>query len=133
MSQENVEIAKQAFAAIARGDLQGLLALIDPEVEFNSLVAEAEGRVYRGHDGVREWWKTVAKALGGLRWETPEIRDLGDGVLVKMVVTATVSEVEVPQTMWQAIEGRDDGKVTWWHVARTEEEALAAFRARHDG
>jgi ketosteroid isomerase-like protein len=54
MSQENVEILKEAFAAISQGDLEGFLSLTDPEVEFHSLIAESEGQTYRGHDGVRE-------------------------------------------------------------------------------
>ena len=69
MSQENVEIIKDAFAAISRSDLNMLLSLTDPEVEFHSLIAEAEDQTYRGHDGVREWWEQVKASLGGLRFE----------------------------------------------------------------
>ena len=55
MSESDVEIAKEAWAALQARDLSGFLERTDPEIEFNSLVAEAEGGTFRGHDGVREW------------------------------------------------------------------------------
>ena len=36
MSQENVEIVRKSFAAIARGDVEGLLELYDPDVRIRS-------------------------------------------------------------------------------------------------
>jgi ketosteroid isomerase-like protein len=118
----NTEIARRAYAALNRGDLEGFLALVDPEVEFQSLVAEAEGQTYHGHAGVREWWKKVAQALGGLHFEPQEIRDHGDCGYSRIVVTGTVAGVEVPQTMWQAFR-LVDGKPIWWATYRTEAEA----------
>ena len=79
MSQENVEILNNAFAAINRSDLSGLLSLTDSEVEFHSLIAEAEGQTYRGHDGVREWWEQVKGSLGGLRFEAEEFAARASG------------------------------------------------------
>ena len=34
MSQENVEVVQASFAAIARGDLEELLELYDPDIQF---------------------------------------------------------------------------------------------------
>jgi hypothetical protein len=73
--------------------------VIDPDVEFTSLVAESEGKTYRGHEGVREWWEKVRGALGGLRYEIEDMRDLGDVVVTRVV---------------------------WWGVFRSEEEAMEA-------
>jgi ketosteroid isomerase-like protein len=67
MSQVNVEIeklARMAFDALNRDDLDGFLELIDPEVEFTSLIAEAEGETFPGHDGVRRWWESVHSSNG---------------------------------------------------------------------
>ncbi len=126
MSRENVEILEAAYAAINRGDLEEFLALVDPDVEFRSLIAEAEGSVYRGHEGVREWWERVANALGGLHFEPEEIHDLGDRGYAELVVTATVEGVGVPQRMWQAFVFRD-GRAIWWATFRAEAEALEAL------
>ena len=127
MPQENldVELLKNAFAAINRSDLEGVLSLADPEVEFHSLIAEAEGQTYRGHDGVREWWEQVKGSLGGLRFEAEAIRSEGDWAVVKVLVTSRMGDVAVPQRMWQATRVRN-GKAIWWGIYRTEPEALEA-------
>jgi hypothetical protein len=38
MSQENVEIVRRASEAIARGDIEDMLAYVDPEAELYSAV-----------------------------------------------------------------------------------------------
>ena len=56
MSQENVELAGQVLDALPRRDVSRLIALSDPEVEWQSFFAEValgEGGGYRGHDGIR--------------------------------------------------------------------------------
>ena len=129
IARDNIELAKAAYAAINRADLDAFLALVDPEVEFMSLIAEAEGQVYRGHAGVRQWWSGVAKSLGGLVFEPEEMRDFGDrGLVVRIRVTGSVGGVEVPQTMWQALKARE-GRPYWWRTVRTEREALEALGA----
>jgi ketosteroid isomerase-like protein len=58
MSQENVEVralADAAFEALNAADLDRFLALTTEDVEFTSLIAEAEGATFRGRDGVRAW------------------------------------------------------------------------------
>jgi ketosteroid isomerase-like protein len=82
MSQENVEIARQIDFAFNRQDVNHLLGLLYPEVEWIPTMAVLEGRVYHGHDGVRRWIEDL-----GADWElfeqyTEEVYDLGDRVLV---------------------------------------------------
>ena len=52
MSQENVEQYRRAAQAFNEGDLDALVAVMDPEVEALPRVAPIEGG-YSGHDGVR--------------------------------------------------------------------------------
>ena len=78
MSEENVAVLRKGYAAVNHGDIDGFLATVHPDVEFTSLIAEAEGETFRGHDGVRRWWTEVVHPLGGLHGEPEEIRDLGD-------------------------------------------------------
>ena len=126
----NRELAEQAYDTLARDDIDAFLAMVSPEVEFTSLIAEAEGKTYHGHEGVREWWASVKSMLGGLRWELEEIREVGtDHVLVHMRVIGTLEGAPISQTMFQAVEGKDD-LVVWWGVVRTEAEALAAAEER---
>ena len=123
MSEENVEAFRRGYEAVNRGDVDGLLVSIHPDVEFTSLIAEAEGETFRGHDGVRRWWREVVLPLGGLQGEPEEVRDVGDTVVARVLGTYRPRGVEVRQTVWNVVRFRD-GKATWWQFFRTEEEAL---------
>jgi ketosteroid isomerase-like protein len=126
MSDDNVAVLRKGYAALNRGDIDGMLATIHTDVEFTSLIAEAEGEVFRGHDGVRRWWEQVVVPLGGLNGEIEEIQDLGDDrLLVRVSGTYRPSGVEVHQTVWNLMHFRD-GKAAGWEFFRTEEEALEA-------
>ena len=50
-------------ADLEAGDIDSFLEHIDENVEFTSIVAEAEGTTFHGHDGVREWWASVRGAF----------------------------------------------------------------------
>jgi ketosteroid isomerase-like protein len=129
MPQTLTETVEQAYAALSRRDLDGFLSHLDPEVEFTSLIAEAEGARFHGHDGVREWWeKIVVESLGGVGFALEEVRPLDDErVLVKLVISGEAGGVQVEQLIWQAIRVRDGTHATWWQAFRTEEEALEAL------
>ncbi|HKH42589.1 MAG TPA: nuclear transport factor 2 family protein [Solirubrobacterales bacterium] len=125
MSEENVEALRSGYAAVNRGDIDGLLVNVQPDVEFTSLIAEAEGEIFRGHDGIRRWWKEVVLPLGGLHGEPEEVRDLGDTVIARVAGTYRPRGVEVHQTVWHVVRYRD-AKATSWKFFRTEGEALEA-------
>ena len=125
MSRENVELLRRGFTALNHSDLEVFLATVHPEVEFTSLIAEAEGQTFRGHDGVRRWWQEVVLPLGGLHGEPEEIRDLGDTVLARVAATYRPRGVEVPQTIWIIARYRD-GMAIWWQFFRTQADALEA-------
>jgi len=121
-------IAEAAYRALNSGDLDAFLALTAHDVEFTSLVAEAEGRTFRGHAGVRAWWETVRGAFEDPRWALLDMRASGDGV-VKFRLAGTLAGVAVEQTMWQAATAQE-GKLRWWAFFRTEDEALEAAGLR---
>jgi ketosteroid isomerase-like protein len=124
MVQENFKVLEDAYAAIERDDLDAFLALTHPEIEFHSLIAEAEGRTFRGHDGVREWWESVIRSLG-VRPGHEHIEGFRDRGITRMRLAGRVGGVEVPQAMWMAWRVRD-GLLIWWATVRTEAEALEA-------
>jgi ketosteroid isomerase-like protein len=128
MSQLSIEVRAMAEALNA-GDLEAFVARTAEDVEFTSLVAEAEGRTYRGHAGVRAWWETVLGAFQDPRWEVLDMRGSGDRAVVKSRLTATLADTDVTQTMWMAARLRE-GKLGWWAFFRTEQEALEAARLR---
>jgi len=83
VSQENVEIVRRGFEAYSRRDVDGFLSYLDAAFELHSaIIGGAEGKVYRGHNGVREWLADSDESFDDLRIESTEFRDLGDRVLV---------------------------------------------------
>jgi ketosteroid isomerase-like protein len=122
LSQLSVEVRARA-EAVNSGDLEAFMARTAEDVEFTSLVAEAEGRTFRGHAGVRAWWVTVLGAFQDPRWEVLDVRESGDRAVVKSRLTATLADTELDQTMWMAARLRE-GKLGWWAFFRTEQEAL---------
>lgn len=124
MSQDNVELMERAYAAIQDGDLDAFLALTHPEIEFRSLIAEAEGRDFRGHEGVRRWWDAVIRSLA-IRPGADKTEAFRDRGITRLGLAGNVAGVDVAQTMWMAWRVRD-GLIVWWATVRTEAEALEA-------
>jgi len=117
--------AELAYAAVNAGDFDAFLAVVAEDVEFTSLVAEAEGATFRGHEGVRTWWDRIRGAFDEARWEVLEIRVSGNRAVARVRIAGTMSGVPMEQTMWQAIELRE-GKASRWAFFRSEREALEA-------
>ena len=90
MSRENVEFVKGIFAASGSMDKQALVAALpeliaatcDPEIEWVEDPERADGRVYRGHEGVRESWEQWLDHWQEWGAELERIVDCGDRVLV---------------------------------------------------
>jgi ketosteroid isomerase-like protein len=81
MSEENVEAFKRGIEAYNRRDVDALLEVIEPEVEWRGALQaslEGEAPAYRGHAGVRQWVRDIDDALTDTHLEFTEIRDLGD-------------------------------------------------------
>ena len=118
-------MVEAAHGVLNAGDLDGFLALIAEDVEFTSMVAEAEGTTFRGHDGVRAWWETVRDAFEDVRWEVLDVRGTRERGVTTFRMTGTLGGVPVAQTMWQAVKARD-GMATWWGFFGSEGEAVEA-------
>jgi ketosteroid isomerase-like protein len=136
MASEAFEITQQSWVYVDERDLDGFLSIVHEDVEFESVVAEAEGGTFQGHEGVRIWWEQVGESLGTLSYRPTEMWDLGDdAVLTQLVVSGSAGGVEVPMAMWHVVQLRN-AKAAWWGSFRTEEEArsgLDAFRQRAQG
>ena len=122
-------MAHRAADALNREDWDTFIELLDPEVEFRSLIAEADGDTFHGHEGARQWWDTVRGAFGSVNWDYQEVRSDENRAVLKVTIGGTIRGVPVNQTMWQALEIRD-GKALWWTFFRSEEEAEQAVAER---
>jgi ketosteroid isomerase-like protein len=84
MSRENVEVVRASFEAFRAGDYAKALEAFDPEIEYD-LTHFPEGRIYHGHDGVREAFRTWMGAFEDYRQELDELIDAGDDRVIAIV------------------------------------------------
>ena len=74
----SIEIVRRAYEAFKSFDAEALIEIADPEIEFGTSAA-APGGTYRGHTGVRRYFKEIEGAFGD-DWdaEIERIADAGD-------------------------------------------------------
>ena len=128
MSQENVERTHRVYDAMNRGDLEALLALAHPEVEaIPRLLGVEGGDIYRGHDGVREWWQSIRSAFPDFNATIFEIRAAADATVsnVRFQGHGGGSGVPFEDTIWQVARWRD-GKAIWIKSYRDRADAFEA-------
>src|SRR5688500_2116315 len=84
MSQENVERAREAYAAWNRRDFDSAVENADPEVEWTMVGATrfpGTKGTYHGHGGVREFWRIFIEPWEEFRIDVEETRESGDLVV----------------------------------------------------
>jgi ketosteroid isomerase-like protein len=126
MSRENVELYRQGIDALNHQDLDGVIAVLDPAVEWIARLAGVEGRV-NGHDGVRSWWKDQYEAFETIQIDLQEVVDDGDWVVASGTSHVQGGESGVPLEvpLAQATRWRN-GKCIYLESFRTVHEALEA-------
>jgi ketosteroid isomerase-like protein len=128
MSEENTEVVRKSFDAIGRGDLESLLELYDPEIEFQPLTAtRVETGGYRGHQGVRDYFEEAAEVWEEVRPVAGQITTTDDDVIVfgHCAIRGRASEIETESPCAWVVTVRD-GKITRHRVFGSNEEALEA-------
>ncbi len=85
MSQENVEIVQQMYAAFYGGDVDGALSHFDPDVLVDASKARPDLATGKGREHVNTVVASWMAAWEEWREEIEEMRDLGSRVLVLSV------------------------------------------------
>jgi uncharacterized protein len=131
MTAENVELIARAFGAFNRRDLDGLLELCAPDVEWIPMRPSLHGRAYRGHEGVRAALADVDREFEELQNDPRRWVDLNDHVVVAGRFMAKEREtgmrIDSPGAWLCVIRG---GLVTYVRAFPSEEAALEAARAQ---
>jgi ketosteroid isomerase-like protein len=128
MSEENVALARKAIDALNRGDLDGLLAFLSPDVVWEALEGVAGiGELYRGRAGVREWTELMFEnAEEGVHVEIEQMTDLGDDrIFIAVAISARRRGSGVPfeYRTWQIVWFADE-LITRRQAFWTRAEAL---------
>ena len=126
MSQENVERFVKGIEAFNRGDIQGVLRFMDPEIHFEHRLAAFQ-KDFVGLDGVRGWLADVRENFDNGQIHCPDVRDLGDRVLGLGTLHATgkQSGVETEQT-FAALATYRNGLITEYTDFGDRDRALEA-------
>ncbi len=85
MPEDNAELVRRAVNATNRRDLATLDAIFSEETEFHSTFAASEGRVFRGRQGIRDYFATLGEVFDDMRVEIEAITDAGEDRLVVVV------------------------------------------------
>ena len=65
----DMDVVKAVFAAFAERDVEGVLAHAETDIVFSAVTGDYAGRTdpYRGHDGMRQYFRDVAEVWDELR------------------------------------------------------------------
>ncbi len=128
MSQDNVETVRRGFEAFNSEDIEQVVAIAHPD--FEAVVPpelSAEPDTYRGHDGLRRYFRTFQDAMHEVRFHPEQFWDAGASVVVVVRLTAKGRQTEIPveQHIAQVWSIRD-GKATGVRSYPSLPEALEA-------
>jgi ketosteroid isomerase-like protein len=144
MSQENVEIVRATMEAYRNPEVMALLAsgeldlsLADPEIEWDASRLETMipdlAEVYRGHEGVRTYWRRWFEAWRDLEFEIQDVLDAGDDVVVlirNQRQWGRHSGISTELPPYAQVFTLREGKLVRWRTFPSQESALEAVGLR---
>jgi ketosteroid isomerase-like protein len=128
--REDFEVVRTAWEGFSQNRVDDVLRHLHSDVELIPFGAAMEGRSYRGHAGVREWWEHEIEA----NWETFEthaedFEQVGDRLVVfgHWVARGRTSGVDLYRRATWVVDVTD-GKISRWQTYTDRDEALRAAR-----
>src|ERR671930_2032976 len=86
MSRENVEVVRTLAEGFQRRQHEQAFEFYAPEIEWDASrmtdVNPDLAGVYRGHEGVRAYWRQWLSAWSDLHFEIQDVVDAGDDVVL---------------------------------------------------
>ena len=133
MSERNVKLTRRLAAAYNAREIETFIGYCDPSIEFHAAIAAVSG-VYRGHDGMREYFRDVQDAWGGeIRVEPEAYFDFDDQTLVFHVLRGRGRHSGVEVSMPVALVARwRSGLVVYLRAYTHREDALRELGASED-
>ena len=81
VSSRNLELVREAFDAVNRGDADWLIAHSAADVEIRGRGVAGEPVLYTGAAGIREYFHDMAESWQSMELVPEELREVGDRVL----------------------------------------------------
>jgi ketosteroid isomerase-like protein len=122
----NIELTERGYRAWNEDDLDGLLDICHPEVEYyTSGVFPGLQKVYEGKEGIRRWWADFHEPWLQIKVIPERIVDTPDGVAILVRFEGKGRQgIQTTMTFINTIEVRD-GLALRFDSQRPTEEALA--------
>ena len=97
MSREGVETVRQGYEAFNRGDVEWMIAQLDPEIVWEDAAEVPGSSSYRGIREVRGYLESFAQQWEEIHFEPEGILDAGQQVvaLIRMVARGRASGAQV--------------------------------------
>jgi hypothetical protein len=126
MSDEEATRFRESVALWNRGEIDEVLKWVDEGGEIVSRLGALGEGAYRGHEGVRRWWRDMHEAFPDWQTELCQVRQVGHVTIaqVRLRGHGEQSRVPVDETLWQVVEWRN-GKMFRLLNLTTEAEAWA--------
>ena len=134
MSERNVELHRRWIEAFNSRDIEAVIALCDPSVELDSAFAAICGGIYKGHDGIRRYFRDYEDAWGTeIRVQPEAYFDLGEHTILFYVMRGRGehSGAEVAMQATAAV-GWSDGLMTCSTVYLDRAHALRDLGVTED-
>jgi ketosteroid isomerase-like protein len=111
MSQENVEIVRNAFHSFGAEGIDAALSFCSPDVVWYPTDRWLDGSAYRGHDGMRRIEAAFSENFDDFRFHVHETRDAQDRVVARVDMIGRIkhSGAEVSQRVGFVVSGFRDG------------------------
>jgi ketosteroid isomerase-like protein len=130
MSARDLETIREGIAALNQGDVEGIAATLDPDVELVPLRAVLDGTVYRGHEGMRRWLEDMGEDWTRFEVQLDDLRELAPArVLVQATMRLRGQSGVVLDSPAAWVCDMRDGKVRRLRFFSDAGEALAAAEA----
>jgi ketosteroid isomerase-like protein len=132
MSQETTdpdfELVREAWAASGTRDIRDALRFYCEDIEIMPFGATLEGRIYRGHQGVLDWWDNqILPSWAAFEVIAEDFQRVGNRLLVfghwRASGRTSGMTLEMPAT-W-VVEVRE-GKIASWQTFTDRKEAFEA-------
>jgi len=125
---ENVELVRRGYEAWNRGDVEGVLAFLDPEIDWRGYSHVPESGTLAGRDQVRAWLERFLEAWEELEIEPTDLIEAGDRVvaLVRFRALGKESKIRVEGGVDAHVWTVRDGNIVAVELYQGTREALAA-------
>jgi ketosteroid isomerase-like protein len=126
-AERNVQCVRDGYAVFGRGDLDAALELTQPDIEIDERDALPGGRLYQGHEGLREWLADLVERWSDIRVDIASLEPIDNRVLATVKVSAQGASTGASVTgesfhLWEV----EDGRLRRLQVSYDRDSARAA-------